>query len=39
MSLGIYITLITDTKKITTFTMDSGRITNRSCNALFITKG
>ena len=38
ITLGIYITLITDTKQFTTFTIHDGHITNRSCNALFITK-
>ena len=38
ISLGIYISLIADTKQFTTFVMHEGRITNRSCNALFITK-
>ena len=39
ISIGIYITLITNTKQFTTFTMHDGLIINRSCNALFITKG
>ena len=38
ISLGIYITMITDTKHFTTFTMHDGKIINRTCNAIFITK-